>query len=333
MRALVLEKIGQPLQIKEINNPTPKEQEILIQVSACALCRTDLHIIAGELVPPKFPLILGHQIVGYVAELGSHVTQFSIGDRVGVPWLGYSCGKCQYCKKEKENLCDEALFTGFHLQGGLAEYCTADARFVFSLPKIYDDCRIAPLLCAGMIGYRSMKMADNAQSIGFYGFGAAAHLLIQIATYQNRKVYVFTKKGDRVGQAKALEHGATWAGDSETVSPHLLEAAIIFAPVGNLVPQALRSLQKGGEVICAGIHMSDIPSFPYKTLWGERVIRSVANLTRRDGQELLAIAPKIPIRPEITIYPLERTNEALQDLQKGEIAGSAVIEIASTEPN
>lgn len=267
MRALVLEKIGQPLQIKEMPNPIPQEQEILIRVSACALCRTDLHIIAGELIPPKLPLILGHQIVGYVTEMGNRVTQFSIGDRVGVPWLGYSCGKCRYCKKEKENLCDEARFIGFHRQGGLAEYCTADARFAFSLPKIYDDSRVAPLLCAGMIGYRSFKMALDALRIGFYGFGAAAHLLMQIANYQKRKIYAFTKKGDRTGQTKALELGAVWAGDSEAFPPDLLEAAIIFAPVGSLIPQALRCLQKGGEVICAGIHMSDIPSFPYEILW------------------------------------------------------------------
>lgn len=327
MRALVLEKIGQPLQLRELSKPKPEQDEVLIKVSACALCRTDLHIIDGELSPPHLPLILGHQVVGRVEALGPGKTNLKVGDRVGVPWLGKTCGHCEYCAEKRENLCEKAEFTGFHRQGGLAEYCVADSHFVFPLPERYSDVEVAPLLCAGMVGYRSYKMIGNAKRIGFYGFGASAHLLIQIATYQKRSVFAFTRKGDTKNQASALALGAKWAGDSETAPPELLDAAILFAPAGELVPTALRAVKKGGVVVCAEIHMSDIPSFPYEILWGERVLRSVANLTRQDGEELLALAPKIPIKTQYALYKLEEAENAIKDLREGRVEGSAVIQI------
>lgn len=327
MRALVLEEIGKPLRIRELPTPKPSKGEILIEVAACAICRTDLHIVDGELIPPHLPLILGHQIVGKVVKMGPDASRFKKGDRVGVAWLGQSCGRCIYCEEGKENLCDKARFTGFHLQGGLAQYCVADERFAYDLPEGYSDFEAAPLLCAGMIGYRSLRMTQNAKKIGFYGFGASAHLLTQIAVHQNRSIYAFTRKGDVAGQNKAMLLGAKWAGDSLTPPPVELDAAIIFAPVGELVPIALRAVRKGGEVICAGIHMSDIPSFPYEILWGERVLRSVANLTRADGEELLALAPKVPIKPQISIYALEDAEKAMGDLRAGRIEGSAVIKV------
>lgn len=329
MRACLLTAIRQPLEFREVPRPQPRAGELLIRVSTCALCRTDLHIFEGELEAPHLPLILGHQIVGEVATTGKGVTGFKRGDRVGVAWLAKSCGQCIYCEEGRENLCDHAEFTGFHRPGGLADYCVADAAFVFPLPSSYNSTEVAPLLCAGMIGYRSLRLIGNAKRIGFYGFGAAAHLLIQVARHQKKSIYVFTRPGDLAGQHRAMQLGANWAGDSKTTAPDLLDAALIFAPVGELVPAALKALRKGGEVVCAGIHMSDIPSFPYSILWGERSVRSVANLTREDGREFLRVAPEIPIRPEITLYPFEETNRALQDLKAGLLKGSAVISIHS----
>jgi propanol-preferring alcohol dehydrogenase len=322
MKALILEKSKAPLKLIDLPRPTPRSGEILIQVHACAICRTDLHILDGELIPPHFPLILGHQIVGRVA---SPSKRFAENARVGVPWLGKSCGHCSYCTENKENLCDTGQFTGFNRNGGLAEYCVADENFVFALPERYSDVEAAPLLCAGMLGYRSYKKAGAGKRLGFYGFGAAAHLLIQVAVYEKREVYAFTRKGDLKGQEEALKRGAIWAGDSETAPPEKLDAAIIFAPVGSLVPAALAAVRKGGRVVCAGIHMSDIPSFPYTILWGERSICSVANLTRADGKEFLALAEKVGIRPEVITYTLEQANQAFSDFRSGKLQGSAVI--------
>ncbi|MDN3505735.1 MAG: zinc-dependent alcohol dehydrogenase family protein [Simkaniaceae bacterium] len=316
MRAMVLEEANKPLTMQDLLLPSPGEGEVLIKVKACSVCRTDLHIYAGELKEPKLPLIMGHQIVGTIEGEDS---------LVGVPWLGKTCGVCPYCKRDEENLCDDPTFTGYTINGGFAEYVVANKAFVFPIPDGYSEIQAAPLLCAGMIGYRSLKMVETAEKIGFYGFGAAAHLLIQVAKYQGKQVYAFTRKGDTKTQEKALELGAVWAGDSETKAPDELDAAILFAPVGSLVPTALRAVRKGGIVVSAGIHMSDIPSFPYSILWGERVLRSVANLTRKDGEEFLALAPKIPIQTEVTTYPLEKANEALRDLKEGNISGSAVI--------
>lgn len=325
MRAMVLEKQMTPLILKELPTPHPGKGQILIKVRACAVCRTDLHILDGELTHPKLPLIMGHQIVGVVHELGEGVKDISLGERIGVPWLGWSCQACRYCKTHNENLCDEARYTGYDLNGGFAEYCVADPRFCFPIPKDYGDTQAAPLLCAGLIGYRSYRMTGDAEHIGFYGFGAAAHLLIQLANYENKKVYAFTRDGDGTTQASAREFGAVWAGGSSLPSPRALDAAIIFAPIGPLIPKALGDLAKGGVVVCAGIHMSDIPSFPYSILWGERMIRSVANLTRRDGKEFLELAVKVPIKTSIKTYPLEKTNEAIADLRAGRLEGSAVI--------
>lgn len=316
MKAAVLEKVGEPLKIRELAPPKPGPDELLIDVHACAVCRTDLHILDGELSSPKLPLIMGHQIVGTIQ---------STGERVGIPWLGKSCGRCPYCTMGQENLCDSPSFTGYTINGGFAEMCTAHKEFVFPLGEGYSDLQAAPLLCAGMIGYRSLKMAGDAKKIGFYGFGAAATILIQVALHRGQEVFAFTRDGDQKTQTRAKELGATWAGSSEEKPPEELDAAIIFAPVGALVLKALKAVRKGGSVICAGIHMSDIPSFPYSILWGERVLRSVANLTRQDGEEFLALAPKIPIQTEVTPYPLEKVNEALLDLREGKISGSAVI--------
>lgn len=325
MQAMILEAQGKPLRVAELPIPKPNSQQVLIRVRACGVCRTDLHIVDGELTQPKLPLVLGHQIVGTVAAVGEQVQQFQIGKRVGVPWLGHTCNCCRYCLSGRENLCDYAQFTGYQIDGGYAEYAVADAQFCFPIPEGYPDLQAAPLLCAGLIGYRSYRMAEDAEKIGFFGFGAAAHILIQLARYQGREVYAFTRAGDVRGQEFAMGLGAVWAGGSEELPPVPLDAAIIFAPIGSLVPAALRAVIKGGVVVCAGIHMSNIPSFPYKILWEERVLRSVANLTRRDGEEFLALAPQVPICTEVQSFPLVQANEALDALRSGKINGAAVI--------
>ncbi len=327
MRAMVLETQRTPLHLREVPIPEPGPGQVLVKVHACAVCRTDLHVIDGDLPNPKLPLIPGHEIVGSVAKLGAGVERFRLGDRVGIPWLGWTCGTCRYCRSGRENLCDFARFTGYHIDGGYADYTVADARYCFPIPAGYPDVQAAPLLCAGLIGYRSYRFAGQAERIGFYGFGAAAHLLIQVARYQGRKVYAFTRPGDTAGQEFARQLGAVWAGDSDARPPEELDAAIIFAPAGSLVPQALRAIAKGGTVVCAGIHMSDIPAFPYALLWGERTVRSVANLTRADGEEFLALAPAVPIRSEVTPFPLERANEAIEAVRSGRIQGAAVLAV------
>jgi propanol-preferring alcohol dehydrogenase len=325
MRAMILDVPGKPLRLADIPIPTPNPEQVLLRVRACGVCRTDLHVVDGELTHPKLPLVLGHQIVGIVEEIGAKVTKFKQGDRVGVPWLGSTCNHCRYCLSERENLCDRAQFTGYQLDGGYAEYTVADEHFCFPIPEGYPDLQAAPLLCAGLIGYRSYRMAGDAERLGFYGFGAAAHILIQVARYQGREVYAFTRPDDIKGQQFALDLGAVWAGSSDELPPKELDAAIIFAPAGKLVPAALRAIAKGGTVVCAGIHMSDIPSFPYSILWEERMVRSVANLTRLDGDEFLALAPQIPIRTEVTPFPLSAANEALEALRSGKINGAAVL--------
>ncbi|WP_066378878.1 zinc-dependent alcohol dehydrogenase family protein [Anabaena sp. CA = ATCC 33047] len=325
MRAMILEATGQPLRLVDLPMPSYNSEQLLIRVHACAVCRTDLHIVDGELTQPKLPLILGHQIVGTVEAIGANVDNFHVGQRVGVPWLGYTCDRCPYCLSGRENLCDFAEFTGYNLDGGYAEYTVADHRFCFPLDPSYPDLQAAPLLCGGLIGYRAYRMTGNAQKLGFYGFGSSAHILIQLARYQNRQVFAFTRPGDTTKQDFARQLGATWAGDSDILPPEPLDAAIIFAPVGKLIPIALRAVAKGGVVVCAGIHASDIPSFPYSILWEERVLRSVANLTRQDGAEFLALAPKIPIHTEINSFPLTQANQALDALRNGNIEGSAVL--------
>ncbi|QLZ69066.1 zinc-binding alcohol dehydrogenase family protein [Legionella sp. PC1000] len=325
MHAMVMEKSGQNLIYKEVKKPEPKENEVLIKVRTCGICRTDLHVVDGELNNPKLPLIPGHQIVGIIEKVGASVSQFAIGQRIGVPWLGGSCQKCAFCLSGRENLCDEARFTGYQIDGGFAEYCVANHQFCFPIPDGYSDDQAAPLFCAGLIGYRALMKTNKAKHLGLYGFGAAAHILIQVAQKQDRKIYAFTSPGDRQAQEFAYKLGATWAGDSDKPSPNLLDAAIIFAPVGALVPLALRNTIKGGVVVCAGIHMSDIPSFPYSILWGERTLCSVANLTRKDGEEFLSLAPKIPVKTEVHTYPLAEVNQALADLRHGRFTGAAVI--------
>ncbi len=327
MRAMLLDAPGRPLRLARVPDPSPGPGQLLIRVGACGVCRTDLHVVDGELTEPKLPLIPGHQIVGTVAGVGPHANRFTIGDRVGVPWLGGSCRHCRDCRSGHENLCDHALYTGYQLDGGFAELCLADEQFTFPIPEGYPDLQAAPLLCAGLIGYRSLRLAGDADALGFYGFGSAAHILIQVARHQHRKVYAFTRPGDDDSQRFARSLGAAWAGSSDQMPPEPLDAAIIFAPVGDLVPVALKAVRAGGTVVCAGIHMSDIPSFPYSILWGERVLRSVANLTRRDGKEFLALAPKVPVRTEVHPYPLENTNQALEDLRHGRLTGSAVVVI------
>lgn len=327
MRAMILQQPHTALRLSDVPIPEPAAHQVLLKVHACGLCRTDLHILDGELNEPVLPLIPGHQIVGTVAALGSAVQGLEMGDRVGVPWLGSTCDRCAYCLAGKENLCDHAQFTGYHLNGGLAEYCVADARFCFPIPAGYPDEQAAPLLCAGLIGYRSLTKTGAAKRIGIYGFGAAAHLVTQVARYQGREVYAFTREGDTQAQQFALSLGAVWAGDSTQTPPVELEAAIIFAAAGELVPTALRALAKGGVVVCGGIHMSDIPSFPYEILWGERCVCSVANLTRQDGQDFLALAPKIPIQTAVHTYPLEQANEALADLRNGRFTGAYVVKL------
>lgn len=330
MRAMVLEKPGELLRIKELPVPTPGPEGVLIRVHACGVCRTDLHVVDGELPHPKLPLIPGHEIIGTIMEKGEQVDGLSIGQRIGVPWLGYTDGQCSYCRKDKENLCDNAKFTGYTLDGGYAEYAVADHRYCFSVPSSYADREAAPLMCAGLIGYRSYRLATeepDVQRLGIYGFGAAAHIICQVAVYQGKQVYAFTRPGDNLAKDFALRLGAKWAGGSDKQPPVPLDAAIIFAPVGSLVPAALRATAKGSTIVCAGIHMSDIPSFPYSILWGERIVRSVANLTRQDGREFLEMAPRVPVMTDVQTYCLEDANRALDDLRLGRITGAAVLEM------
>jgi alcohol dehydrogenase, propanol-preferring len=325
MRAMELQSRGAPLRSIERRQPEPAAGQVLLQVRACAVCRTDLHVIDGDLTPSTFPIVPGHEIVGVVEGVGAGVTRFRVGDRVGVPWLGWTCGECRYCRAGQENLCDRARFTGLDIDGGYADHTIADERFAFAIPREYDDVEAAPLLCAGLIGYRSVVLAGEAERVGVYGFGAAAHIVTQVMRHRGQQVYAFTKRGDEAGQAFARTLGATWAGGSDEQPPDELDAAIIFAPVGTLVPFALRAVRKGGTVVCGGIHMSNIPSFPYALLWGERVLRSVANLTRRDAEEFLALAPKVPVRTTVERYALGRANEALSDLREGKVKGAAVL--------
>src|SRR5579885_331652 len=325
MHGMVLEAPRRPLGMRERPLPVPGAGEILVAVSACGVCRTDLHVVDGELRHPKLPLVPGHEIVGRVAALGSGVTGFAAGDRVGVPWLGATCGVCAYCRSGRENLCDAPLFTGYTRDGGYASHALADARYCFPLGESGDDAEVAPWLCAGLIGWRSYRMAGDGDALGLYGFGAAAHILAQVARWQGRRVYAFTRPGDTAAQDFARALGAAWAGGAGETPPEPLDAAIIFAPVGALVPAALKAVKKGGRVVCGGIHMSDIPSFPYALLWEERQVMSVANLTREDAREFLAIAPRAGIRAEITRYPLARANEALADLREGRLKGAAVL--------
>lgn len=331
MRAVLFEKAGQPLRKAELPKPKPGSGQVLIRVRACAVCRTDLHIVDGELAQPKLPLIPGHEIVGIVEEKGQGAERFEIGDRVGIPWLGWTCGECVYCLWGRENLCDKARFTGYTIDGGYADYTVADQRFCFPIPDSSDDAEAAPLLCAGLIGYRSLVRAGDGKRLGIYGFGAAAHIVAQVARYQNREIYAFTRPGDKEAEKFALALGAVWAGGSNELPSVKLDAAIIFAPVGALVPQALRAVGKGGNVVCGGIHMSDIPSFPYEVLWEERSLCSVANLTRQDGEEFLALAPRIPVRTEVQTFPLEEANEALARLRSGKIQGAAVLVTDATK--
>jgi propanol-preferring alcohol dehydrogenase len=320
MRAMLLDQQGQPLREVELPEPEPGLGQVLVRVHACAVCRTDLHILDGELPRPKLPLVPGHQIVGTV-----------VGEerRIGIPWLGWTDGDCRYCRSNRENLCDNARFTGYDVDGGYAEYAVADERFCLALPDEYGDLEVAPLLCAGLIGYRALRLAGDGERLGLYGFGASAHIIAQVARHEGRRVFAFTRPGDDEAQQFARDLGAEWAGGSDERPPEDLDAAIIFAPVGELVPAALRALVKGGVVVCAGIHMSDIPSFPYELLWEERVLRSVANLTRRDGEEFLALAPQVPVRTTIRQFPLEQANEALRHLRRGEIHGAAVVQVRS----
>lgn len=327
MRAMVLDRPGLPLRLADIPEPRPGAGEVLLAVHACGVCRTDLHVVDGELTKPALPLVPGHQIVGTILDLGPGVSHLRVGDRVGVPWLGGTCGSCRFCRQGKENLCENAVFTGYSRNGGFAERTVADARYCFPIPEGYPDLQAAPLLCAGLIGYRSLWMAGDAHRIGFYGFGAAAHILIQVARYQGRRVFAFTRADDAAGRAFAESLGAVWTGASSETPPEPLDAAIIFAPAGELVPAALRAVSPGGTVVCAGIHMSDIPAFPYSILWEERILRSVANLTRHDGEEFLALAPRVPVRTEVAVFPLEQANEALSALREGRITGAAVVQV------
>lgn len=331
MYAMVLEAPGTPLQLKRVPVPTCNRDEVLIRIHACGVCRTDLHIVDGELTDPKLPLIPGHEIVGEVVKKGEDVTSFEAGDRVGVPWLGYTCGTCRYCRKGKENLCERARFTGYTVDGGYAEYTTANERYCFPISSKYTDVEAAPLLCAGLIGYRTYRLAgQDIENLGIYGFGAAAHIIAQVAVHQGKRIFAFTRSGDVEAQEFARRLGAVWAGDSTELPPEPLDAALLFAPVGELVPLALRATDKGGRVISGGIHMSDIPSFPYKLLWEEREIRSVANLTREDGWELLEIAPRVPVKTEVQVFPLHQANEALNRLRSGKLKGAAVLDTFDT---
>ncbi|MEX6725580.1 zinc-dependent alcohol dehydrogenase family protein [Parapedomonas caeni] len=325
MRAMVLDRPGQPLRLVERETPKPGPGQVLLRVSACGVCRTDLHVVDGDLTEGKLPIVPGHEIVGRVEQLGTGVVSLRLGQRVGVPWLGHTCGHCGYCLSDHENLCDDPRFTGYQIDGGYADYCVADAHYCFALPDSYDDVTAAPLLCAGLIGYRALRMADEAKTLGLYGFGAAAHLIAQVARWQGRHVHAFTRPGDIQAQDFARSLGCRWAGGSDETPPELLDAALIFAPVGSLIPAALRAVRKGGKVVAAGIHMSDIPSFPYRILWEERQILSVANLTRRDAEEFLALAPQVPVATHAIPYPLAQANQALDDLRAGRLAGAAVL--------
>lgn len=330
MRAMLLDTPKRPLLLVEAPDPVARPGQVRLHVHACGVCRTDLHIVDGELPHPKLPLIIGHQIVGTVIECGQGVTRYKVGDRVGVPWLGWTDGTCRFCRSGRENLCDHVRFTGYQIDGGYAEQCVADERYAFPIPTNYPDLEAAPLLCAGLIGYRAYRMAGEAERLGIYGFGAAGHLIIQVAVHQGQRVYAFTRPGDTDKQDYARSLGAVWAGGSDEMPPEQLDAAIIFAPEGALIPAALRALAKGGVVVVAGIHLSDIPSFPYEILWEERQVRSVANLTRRDAEEFLAIAPRVPIHSEVTPYPLEDANQALDDLRHGRFRGAAVMVVDPT---
>jgi propanol-preferring alcohol dehydrogenase len=328
MRAMLLEAQRQPLRFAEVPVPQAGAGQVLIKVRTCGVCRTDLHILDGELNEPKLPLILGHQIVGEVVGVGTGVGRFSLNQRIGVPWLGYTDGTCRYCLRGQENLCDHPQFTGYTLDGGYAEYAVADQRYCFPLPESYSDLAAAPLLCAGLIGYRTYRLAgEHVERLGIYGFGAAGHIIAQVAAYQGKKVYAFTRPGDSATQAFAKRLGATWAGGSDEMPPDELDAALVLAPVGTLMVTALKAVAKGGVVVSGGIHMTDIPAFPYHLLWEERVIRSVANLTRQDGEEFLAIAPQVPVKTEVTPYRLEDANLALDDLRSGKLDGAAVLTI------
>jgi propanol-preferring alcohol dehydrogenase len=322
---MVLKGPGEPLALESREVPEPKPGELLLKVRACAVCRTDLHVVDGELPPRNTVIVPGHEIVGEIVKLGAGAAGFAPGQRVGVGWLGWTCGECDFCKRGEENLCDYAKFTGYQLDGGFADYAIADAHFCFPLPEPYGDAEAAPLLCAGLIGYRSLKMAGTGKALGIYGFGAAAHIVAQIAVHEGRSVYGFTRPGDAQAQAFALSLGCSWAGGSDESPGVELDAAIIFAPAGDLVPAALRAVRKGGIVVCGGIHMSDIPSFPYSILWGERVVRSVANLTRRDAVEFLTLAPKVPVKTTVQLFPLDKANEALSSLREGRLTGAAVL--------
>lgn len=328
MHAMVLINPKSPLQKKELPIPQPQEHQVLIQVEACGICRTDLHIYDGELSLPKLPLILGHQVVGRIIALGSHCHRFEKGIRIGIPWLGKSCQSCSFCKEGKENLCENPLYTGYQINGGFAEYCVADEQYIFPIPSSYSSVHAAPLLCAGLIGFRSYRLAGNGKSLGFYGFGSAAHILTQIARHQGRDVFAFTRPGDRKTQEFAKQIGAVWAGSSGEMPPAPIDAAIIFAPSGELVPLALKAVKKGGSVVCAGIHMSDIPSFPYVRLYGERILRSVTNLTREDGEHFFQLLEKLNIETSVTTYSLEQANEALIDLKNGKVNGSVVLKVS-----
>jgi propanol-preferring alcohol dehydrogenase len=325
MSAMILDAPRRPLRLADVPVPEPRAGEVLLRVRACAVCRTDLHVTDGDLPDPKLPLILGHEIVGEVVGRGEGATRFPMGARLGVPWLGRTCGRCRYCRAGQENLCEGARFTGYQIDGGYADYTTADERFCFELPPGYSDLTAAPLLCAGLIGYRALRMAGRAEHLGLYGFGAAAHIVVQVARHQGMKVYAFVRPSDTAARRFALAMGAVWAGDATERPPEDLDAAIVFAPAGELVPAALRVVRRGGTVVCGGIHMTDIPSFPYELLWGERVLRSVANLTRRDGESFLALCREVPIRTEVTAYPLPDANEALNDLRRGKLSGAAVL--------
>lgn len=325
MKAMVLTRPNTPLVACTLPDPEPGPHQVLIKVHTCAVCRTDLHVIDGELPHPALPLVPGHEIIGTVLAAGPGVEHLRAGDRVGVPWLAWSCGECAYCRSGRENLCDRARYTGYQVNGGYAELTVADARYVFPIDPSYSDEEAAPLMCAGLIGYRALRMAGQAERLGLYGFGAAAHIVAQVARHQGRTVYAFTRPGDAEAQALARSLGAAWAGGSDEAPPEPLDAALLFAPVGALVPTALKATAKGGTVVCAGIHMSDIPTFPYELLWGERVVRSVANLTRRDGEEFLALAPRIPVRTTTTAFPLAQANEAVERLRRGQLAGAAVL--------
>ena len=322
---MVFDGVGTPLRLAELPRPEPGPEQVLVKVGACGVCRTDLHVVDGELAHPKLPLVPGHEVVGTVAEVGSAVARFRLGDRVGVRWLGTTCGACRYCRAGRENLCEGARFTGYDIDGGYAEYLVADQRYAFALAEGLSDIEAAPLLCAGLIGYRALRKAGDVEKVGLYGFGAAAHIVVQLARFEGREVFAFTRAGDGQAQAFARELGAVWAGDSDTPAPEPLDAAIVFAPVGALVPLALGAVAAGGRVVCAGIHMSDIPSFPYEILWREREIVSVANLTRRDGEEFLALAPRVPVRTTVAPYALEDANTALDNLRGGRVHGAAVL--------